>query len=117
MGKRKFFISINERGFDIIEEIYKDVDLTERDDVDWTSEYFGSFFLKNAKVIEISDTQKPRENEITECADDTRLHEDIEYKAYFYGEKKPFHQFEGNFIEALIWLNKNWDEWYPQDER
>jgi len=57
------------------------------------------------------------EREITRASDDKRFHEEVTFEVKFLDKKMKPHTFDGDFIEALIWINKSWENWYKEDDK
>ena len=115
MEKREFIIEIHERNFVISQKDLIYENLTKRNDVDWTDDYFGNFFLKDDKIVEIFD-MFPYEREITRASGDERFYEVVKFEVEFLDKKMKPYSFESDFLQALIWINKNWKNWHKEDE-
>jgi hypothetical protein len=66
---------------------------------------------KQGRITEIFDIQSPMEKTVETVKDDPRFLEQCHFELVnLYGDrKKAFSEFDGNFLDALRWLDKNMD--------
>jgi hypothetical protein len=63
---------------------------------------------KQGRIITIGDIDKTPEREFKALKEDKRFAERCDFRAYdYYAKNKLIAEFEGDFIDALLWVNHN----------
>jgi hypothetical protein len=72
------------------------------------AEIFVDFRTQKDQVTQICDFYAPCQTAIKALKDDPRFLERCNFRAYdYYDKNKLIAEFEGDFIDALIWINQN----------